>query len=144
MTPNPNQKIKITVDDHPFSVEITEISETMLDVVVDGQNYRVEIHPENPPRIDSGTNPTPKPAIKDSSVNMPEILSGDLAAPLPGNVTEIFVKVGDRVESGQALCVIEAMKMKNVLRSHRSGEIAAVDVSLGETVSYNKTLIRFR
>jgi len=148
MTPNPKRKFKIVVDDQSYSVEIMETSETTLDVVVDGHNYKVEIHPENPPRIDLGTKPTPEQAIQPPRVvaadNGSEILSGDLSAPLPGNLTEIYVKVGDRVEAGQALCVIEAMKMKNVLRSPRSGEIAAVDVSLGETVSYNQTLIRFR
>jgi len=140
MTSNAKQKFNIIVDDHSYFVEIIETSETALHVIVDGQSFHVQIQPENHTGPDLGAKKAPHVI---TAPDAPEIHASDLTAPLPGNITEIFIKVGDQVEAGQALCVIDAMKMKNVLRSPRSGEIAAVDVSLGETVPYNKTLIRF-
>ena len=49
-----------------------------------------------------------------------------MTAPLPGTVIEIFVKPGDQIEAGQVVLVIEAMKMKNSIRSTRAGKIAEV------------------
>lgn len=143
MTSNAKQKLNIIVDDHPYFVEIIEISETALHVIVDGQSFQVQILPENCTGPDIGAKKAAGAPHVITTPDAPENQSSDLTAPLPGNITEIFIKVGDQVEVGQALCVIDAMKMKNVLRSPRSGQIAAVDVSLGETVPYNKTLIRF-
>lgn len=146
MTSSSSQKIKIIVDDQPYSVEIIETSEVTLEVTVDGQSYQVQIQPENQHELNLGAGASVKPTKKAHRApvaDTPEIQTGDLTAPLPGHISEIFVKVGDHVETGQELCVIEAMKMKNVLRSPRSGKVTAIDVSLGETVPYNKILIRF-
>ncbi|MEN8172553.1 MAG: biotin/lipoyl-containing protein [Chloroflexota bacterium] len=148
MTSNPNPKFKIIVNGQSHAVEIIDNGTASLDVIVDGQNFKVQIQPDAPPKIDPGITSTPKAGKQDANPPAPpdlsEPLSGDLTAPLPGVIAEIHVTVGDQVSSGQEMCVIEAMKMKNVLRSHRSGEIAAVDVAIGETVPYNKTLIRFK
>ena len=147
MKSNTNQKMKIIVDSQLYSVDIVETSDNTLEVKVDGQCYRIQIQPENPSNSDHGITNAEQPAKQVPRIittsDAPELHSSDLLAPLPGNITEIMVKEGDRVEIDQELCVIEAMKMKNVLRSPRSGRIIAVDVSIGEMVPYNKTLIRF-
>src|SRR5690606_26000845 len=69
--------------------------------------------------------------------------TNDLTAPLPGTVTEVFVKVGDPVEMGQVVLIIEAMKMKNSIRSTRAGKIKEVLVSTGQTVAHKQPLVRF-
>jgi pyruvate carboxylase subunit B len=56
---------------------------------------------------------------------------------------EIFVKAGEQIESGQVVLVIEAMKMKNSIRSTRAGNIAEVMVNAGETVAHKQALVRF-
>jgi len=66
-----------------------------------------------------------------------------MTAPLPGTVTEVFVKAGDQIEAGQVILVIEAMKMKNSIRSIRAGRIAEVLVSPGQTVAHKQILVRF-
>jgi biotin carboxyl carrier protein len=66
-----------------------------------------------------------------------------LTAPLPGTVVELFIKPGDEVEVGKIVLVIEAMKMKNSIRSTRAGTIAEVLVSTGQTVTHKQALIRF-
>ena len=72
-------------------------------------------------------------------------MSGEksMPAPLPGTIIEIFVKAGDEVESGQVVLVIEAMKMKNSIRSTREGKVSAVLVSAGQTVTHKQALMEF-
>jgi biotin carboxyl carrier protein len=66
-----------------------------------------------------------------------------LTAPLPGTVIEIFAKAGEHIEAGQIVLIIEAMKMKNSIRSTRSGKITEILVNAGETVSHKQPLVRF-
>jgi pyruvate carboxylase subunit B len=66
---------------------------------------------------------------------------GHVSAPLPGNVFEIFVKEGDKVEAGQSLLVMEAMKMETELLANISGTIKEVYVSKGDRVTPGETLI---
>jgi glutaconyl-CoA/methylmalonyl-CoA decarboxylase subunit gamma len=66
-----------------------------------------------------------------------------LAAPMPGTVLDIAVQPGDVVAFQQELCKLEAMKMKNSIRSPRSGRIATVNVTDGQTVVYGDVLFVF-
>ena len=66
-----------------------------------------------------------------------------MTEPLPGTVIEIFVKAGDQLEAGQVILIIEAMKMKNSIRSTRAGKIVEVLVAAGQTVAHKQALVRF-
>ena len=66
---------------------------------------------------------------------------GDATAPLPGNVVEVLVAEGDEVEAGQALLVMEAMKMETELMANVAGTVKAVHVSKGDRVTPGETLI---
>lgn len=62
---------------------------------------------------------------------------------MPGTIVSIAVQPGDLVEVGQDLCVLDAMKMNNRIRSPRAGTIAQVHVSIGQQVSYGQPLVTF-
>ena len=62
---------------------------------------------------------------------------------MPGSIVSIAVQPGDRVEVGQDLCVLDAMKMNNRIRAPRAGTIAQVHVSLGQQVQYGDPLMTF-
>lgn len=66
-----------------------------------------------------------------------------ILAPIPGTVTQVFVKAGDRVQPGDLLLVIEAMKMKNTLRAGHALHVTAVHVKAGETIKADKLLVEF-
>ena len=64
-------------------------------------------------------------------------------SPLPGTIIEIFVRPGDMVEAGTTLLIIEAMKMKNNIRSMHTGKVAQVLVSAGQMVAHKQVLVEF-
>ncbi|MGW4625997.1 ATP-binding protein [Streptomyces rubiginosohelvolus] len=63
-----------------------------------------------------------------------------LAAPMPGTVTVVKVAVGDEVEAGQSLLVVEAMKMEHVISAPHAGTVTELDVSVGATVAMDQVL----
>jgi len=67
--------------------------------------------------------------------------TGSLVAPLPGTVVKVHVAIGDRVETGDALVSIEAMKMEHEVRAQVSGSVSEVRVSAGEQVEAGKVLV---
>lgn len=64
-------------------------------------------------------------------------------APMPGLVLQAEVKIGDEVKKGDALIIIEAMKMENIIKSTMAGKIKKLLVSAGEAVEKNHKLIEF-
>jgi len=65
----------------------------------------------------------------------------ELRAPMPGKVLEILVQEGQSVEEGEAMLVLEAMKMENVLRARTSGVVSSIGVETGAAVEKETVLI---
>lgn len=65
----------------------------------------------------------------------------EIKAFIPGVIGEIFVKEGDAVKKGQSILVLEAMKMKNQIKSHMNAKVKRILVKQNEVVSKNQLLI---
>ena len=65
----------------------------------------------------------------------------NIVAPMPGKVVRLLVSVGDAIEAGQGLIVVEAMKMQNEMKSPKTGIVAAVKTQDGATVAAGEILI---
>jgi biotin carboxyl carrier protein len=128
-------KYTLKVDGQTFEVEIDDIDRRPVIARVDGQEF--EVSPETGAAATPGA--APAAALPTRSNQSGKVLT----APLPGVVLEVFVKPGEKVEAGQVLLVIEAMKMKNSIRSVRDGTIAAVHVTAGQTVAHKQALLEF-
>jgi propionyl-CoA carboxylase alpha chain len=78
---------------------------------------------------------------------MPEKIAADtsrlLLCPMPGLVKAINVGAGDEVKAGDALAVVEAMKMENVLRAERDGVVKAVRANPGDSLSVDAVILEF-
>jgi biotin carboxyl carrier protein len=74
-------------------------------------------------------------------VARPVSKDGRVKAPIPGLVTRVMVRDGERVEVGQPLLVLEAMKMENEIVAPRSGLVGSLSVSAGRTVNLGDTLV---
>jgi len=70
-------------------------------------------------------------------------LENDIKAPMPGLILEITAKVGDEVKEGDAIMVLEAMKMENTITSPKDGIIKSIGVEKGQSVAKNELLIAF-
>src|SRR6186997_1111324 len=135
-------KYKVRISDRSYEVEIEDIHARPIIAHVDGQKF--EVQPESAGKLlvqeeateSKSVVAVPQPAVQTGSGN-------EMTAPLPGTVIEIFVKAGDEIEAGKVVLVIEAMKMKNSIRTTRGGKVAEVLVSPGQTVAHKQALVRF-
>jgi acetyl-CoA/propionyl-CoA carboxylase biotin carboxyl carrier protein len=69
-----------------------------------------------------------------------QAVEGAVTAPMTGKIMSVKVKKGDPVKQGQALCVIEAMKMENEIVAPKAGTVQDVNVSEGSAVNEGDTL----
>jgi len=114
----------------PRSVGIPEI-------IVPGATER-QVAPSQSPAA-----PPPEPRItEDLHLVKSPIVGTYYEAPSPG--AEAFVKIGAHVESGQTLCIVEAMKLMNEIESDESGELIRIFVENGQPVEYGQPLFGIR
>jgi propionyl-CoA carboxylase alpha chain len=74
---------------------------------------------------------------------VPPDLSRYLLCPMPGLLTALHVAEGDRVEAGQPLAVVEAMKMENILRAEKAGIVKKVDAKPGDSLAVDAVILEF-
>jgi len=74
---------------------------------------------------------------------IPPDMSRFLLAPMPGLLTRLEVAVGDKVEAGQPVAVVEAMKMENILRATKSSTVKSVSAGVGESLAVDQVIVEF-
>lgn len=87
------------------------------------------------------------PRVAELARLMPKKLPPDtsrmLLCPMPGVITSVTVKTGDTVEAGQALAVVEAMKMENILRAEKRAVVKRVAVAAGASLAVDELIMEF-
>jgi propionyl-CoA carboxylase alpha chain len=73
----------------------------------------------------------------------PPDTSGLVKSPMPGLIVSVAVTAGQEVKLGQELCILEAMKMENVLRAERDGTVAEIKIKARDTVAADQVLMTF-
>ena len=134
---------QVTIAGKTYNVEVPNPQERPVRAIVDGEAVEVWLDE------DAGAVSAPQPAISaPAPAPVPVVApaptaaaAGDVTAPLPGVIISIAVKVGDRVTVGQELCVLEAMKMNNPIRSTVSGKVTAVHISVGQQIQHGAPLL---
>jgi propionyl-CoA carboxylase alpha chain len=66
-----------------------------------------------------------------------------LLCPMPGVVVSIAVQEGQTVEEGQPLCIVEAMKMENLLRAERKARVKAINAAPGQSLGVDEVIMEF-
>ena len=72
---------------------------------------------------------------------IPPDMSRYLICPMPGLLVALHVKVGDSVEAGQPLAVVEAMKMENILRAEKSAKVKTINATGGESLAVDAIIL---
>jgi biotin carboxyl carrier protein len=138
-------------------VNVGDLNTRPILATVDGQTF--EVWPEEMPRMVAaptavqtvpGAAPatapvtSPAPAAKLAAASTGAAPTGAITAPIPGVIVLISVKEGESVKKGQELVVLEAMKMKNSIRSNRDGVIGEIKVKVGDHVAHSQALITYK
>lgn len=134
----------IEIEGQTFEVDVQSLEAGRATVVVDGRSYDVGWdEPEGPTAVSVAT-PSAAPAAPAAPVRKAAVPAGAgvVTSPLPGLVLEVLVKPGDKVDSGDIVIRIEAMKMANEVRCGVAGIVADVAVAAGDTVDEGAQLLR--
>ena len=113
-----------------FRCRVSGVSDThnAFGVALRGRNYDVSVI--DPKRLRSG-----------HTSGAHHHGSAQIVSPMPGKVVRVLVAVGDSVEAGQGVIVVEAMKMQNELKSPKTGVVASINADAGATVNAGDVLV---
>ena len=144
-------KFEYKVQGVDYEVEIEEMEGNIAKVSVNGIPFEVELkQPINPakaitrPKVVApvaAAAPAPAPAARPAAPAAPAGAGAAVKAPLPGTISSINVKVGDKVNVGDTVLVLEAMKMQNNIEAEDSGAVTSVLVNQGDSVMEGATLL---
>ncbi|MBE9817490.1 biotin/lipoyl-containing protein [Campylobacter concisus] len=114
-------------------------------VVVNGSRYNVEVSEgfNDSIQVKSITEVEGK-SVKNAKSAAAGATENDIVASLPGAVHKILVSPGDQVKKGQAVVVLEAMKMEIEVKAPKDGVIGSIEVSKGQSVANNQVVAKFK
>ena len=114
-------------------------------VVVNGSRYNVEVSEgfNDSIQVKSITEVEGK-SVKSAKSAVAGATENDIVASLPGAVHKILVSAGDHVKKGQAIVVLEAMKMEIEVKAPKDGIIGSIEVSKGQSIASNQVVAKFK
>ena len=128
-----------------FKAQVDEKGEGQLTITVNGKAYRVEVpeqahaaapHVVRPTAAVGGAAPVARPAASSVSEN--------IVAPLPGTITPVAVKEGQKVKRGDVVVVMEAMKMANDIVANQDGVVTRIVAQPGQNVNQGDVLVEIK
>ena len=134
---------KYTINGNKYEVEIGDIADNIATLTVNGETFKVEMEAEPEPE-------KKKPVVRTAAANSAEEApaaantsktANALKAPLPGVITDILVEVGQEVQVGDNVVVLEAMKMANNLQAEKAGKVTDICVKIGQSVMEDEALV---
>jgi methylmalonyl-CoA carboxyltransferase small subunit len=119
-----------------------------LNITIDGKIYEVDVEvaePETPgaPRTVNGLNLGPAPASARAPEAAPVNDEKVCRSPVSGIVVRVAAQVGQNLQPGDILLVLEAMKMETNITAPRAGKIAALKVNQGDSVQAGQVVVEF-
>lgn len=124
------RKFNISVNGKTYEVEVEEIR--------DGAPVAAPVSRPATPAPKAAPAAKPAPAAKSTAVPTG---ATTVNAPMPGTIMSVNVNVGDQVNEGDVVCVLEAMKMENEIMAPKAGKVVSVNVSAGTAVNNGDVLV---
>ncbi len=121
--------VEASVGEADYGVKV-EVTRTGLKLTTHGRVHKVQALPA---RL--------APLTSHMIEKIPPDLSKFLICPMPGLLVALHVKEGDKVEAGQPLAVVEAMKMENILRAEKSATVKAINAKQGESLAVDAVIL---
>lgn len=146
------KKYQYKVQGVDYDVEIEEVEGNIAKVNVNGIPFEVEL--KQPIKPTSSLNkvkveapkpvakaPAAAPAAAPATTPAPAGAGTAIKSPLPGTITDVKVNVGDKVNAGDVVLVLEAMKMQNNIESETTGTVTSIAVKPGDSVMEGSVLL---
>ena len=139
---------RLLLDGQPMEADAIQVSQSVISILIDGQSYEIHATPLVDGKLKLQCGPHEFTAdVMDRRAWRGRKLGGieaegrqQIIAPMPGKVVRLLVMVGDNVEAGQGLLVVEAMKMQNEIRSPKSGKVERLQAKEGQNVNAGDVL----
>jgi glutaconyl-CoA/methylmalonyl-CoA decarboxylase subunit gamma len=141
-----SKKLNVKVNGNAYEVTVGDLNASPVNVSVNGKEYQVEFveaASESATLTTQVFDAAPVTKATKAPAGAASSNADVIAAPMPGTILDISVKPGDDVAVGTIICALEAMKMKNMIRSPRAGKVASVEVTAGQKVGFGAVIIRF-
>ena len=140
------KEYKYTINGNKYEVVIGDIVDNIAAVKVNGEDFQVEMEPEAEPEKKKVVLGKPAAAASEGAATATADAANvntnnAVKAPLPGTIVEVKVAVGDEVQPGDVVVVLEAMKMANNLEAEKGGKVTAVLVKEGQSVMEDDALV---
>ena len=140
------KEYKYTINGNKYEVVIGDIVDNIAAVKVNGEDFQVEMEPEAEPEKKKVVLGKPAAAASEGAATATADAANvntnnAVKAPLPGTIVEVKVAVGDEVQPGDIVVVLEAMKMANNLEAEKGGKVTAVLVQQGQSVMEDDALV---
>ena len=132
------KEYKIKINGNEYNVEIDPGQDNKMDVFVDGKVFHVELDKPVAAPKQFSVNPVSVSTPNVSQPAAPQAAASangeKVTSPLPGVILDIAVKEGDSVKKGDKVCILEAMKMENVIEATADGVIKEIRVKKSDSV----------
>jgi biotin carboxyl carrier protein len=144
-------RIRISVDDKTYEVDVVRVEKGIYSILLEDRSYMVELIEGESPKLFSALTAYRSFDLEIIDAETRYMLSrkGDepveagnqVSSPMPGKVVKIPVKVGDKVESGETVIIVSAMKMESEYKAAHEGLIKEIHVAEGDTIEGHQPLI---
>ena len=143
-----NDKLRVRVGTKWYQVEVEDIGSDPVKVLVDGEMYEVSLTDKGIVSEQEKNSLSESSSINwDETVDIHESENEDrrvFNSPMPGSVISVSVNIGDLLEIGDQVCILESMKMQQIVITDVSGEVTRIVVDPGDQVSQGAPLIVLR
>ena len=143
--------VTISVDNKIYEVDIDKVSGEEYSIISEGKSYNVEVIPTDDPKIyrvntiyfgfDICVNDAEARYMQKRKKKDGDGTTDTIKSPMPGKVVKVLVSKGDRVEKGQTVVILSAMKMESEYKAGCDGVVSKVAVKEGDTVDGNQLMV---
>jgi biotin carboxyl carrier protein len=144
------QRVFAEIDGRRYELEVHESAAGGILLIADGRVFdcRIEGRPESGKPFDVVLGTECYSVTLNDPRRLPSaggvVGHGDdvarIVAPMPGKVVRVLVAIGDQVDAGAGIAVVEAMKMQNEMKTPKAGKVSALSAELGATVNAGDVL----
>ncbi len=145
-------KVQIEIDDRVYDVDISMIEHGVYSLIYQNKSYNLELvkSPDDSKKYEVSTLYSTLPVeivdvhrkyMKNRQKDELDDGQEKISTPMPGKVIKIPVKKGEKIEPGQTVIIVEAMKMQSEYKVKRECKIKDILVNEGDTVEGNQTLV---